>query len=292
MKTRLDPTLAVALASILWGLYWVPVRGLQAAGMDALSAAGLLNLTGLAILLPFLFRQGRPVRSALPAGIMVGAAMTAYSVALGLTSVVNAVLLFYLTPLWSTLIGLAFHGDRLTLGRVGALAASLIGLWLILGDGHGLPIPRNMGDFAALAAGLIWSVASFRIFGDSRSDVRSLTFWTLLSGALLVAALLPFAGFPSLDGISAGSSLFPAILGGGMMCLLLILTIWGARKLPPARVGILLMGEIVVGVVSAALFAGEVLSIREIAGALAIVMAAGIEVLGALEKKSEKSSGV
>jgi drug/metabolite transporter (DMT)-like permease len=149
-----------------------------------------------------------------------------------------------------------------------------------------------MGDFAALAAGLIWSVASFRIFGDSRSDVRSLTFWTLLSGALLVAALLPFAGFPSLDGISAGSSLFPAILGGGMMCLLLILTIWGARKLPPARVGILLMGEIVVGVVSAALFAGEVLSIREIAGALAIVMAAGIEVLGALEKKSEKSSGV
>ena len=50
---------------------------------------------------------------------------------------------------------------------------------------------------------------------------------------------------------------------------------WAATRLEPARIGILLMSEVLVGAASAALIAGEWLSWPELAGA-ALVLAAGI----------------
>ena len=61
---------------------------------------------------------------------------------------------------------------------------------------------------------------------------------------------------------------------------MLVLTIWPASLLSPGRVGLLLMGDVVVGVVSAALFAGEPFGLREALGALLIIAAGAVEVGG------------
>ncbi|MRG71824.1 EamA family transporter [Alphaproteobacteria bacterium HT1-32] len=294
MKTHsryAGPTLAVAVASVLWGLYWIPVRWLQSEGPDAVMVAALFNIAALCLYAPVLSWTGRPGWGGLPAGVTIGAAMTLYSLALGMTTVVNAVLLFYLTPVWSTLIGLTFRGERLTLHRATALILSLVGLMLILGDDGGLPLPGNAGDVAALAAGLIWSIGSFSLFDRPAVSVRSATFWTLVSGSaisvLAILVVMPGGVETVVWTVSSGSAI---LLGGVMLGLLLILTIWGARHLAPARVGILLMGEIVVGVGSAALYAGEPVGLTEIAGGVSILVAAGIEVMTPHKKNTGKKS--
>lgn len=288
---HIGPTVAVAVASVLWGLYWIPVRWLQAEGFDAVTVAGLFNIAAFCLYVPVLLWGGWPGRAGFVAGLTIGAAMTLYSLALGLTTVVNAVLLFYLMPVWSTLIGVISGRERLTRYRLLALVLSLCGLMLILKDEGGLPLPRNAGDVAALAAGLIWSVGSFCLFDQAKVGARSATFWTLVSGSVFSVPLILWALPAQTEGPALMSAVDgPLLLGGLMIGLLLILTIWGARHLAPARVGILLMGEILVGVGSAALYAGEAVGPVEIAGGTAILLAAGIELMTPHEKKAEKST--
>ena len=58
-----------------------------------------------------------------------------------------------------------------------------------------------------------------------------------------------------------------------------LLVLWAAARLEPARVGILLMMEVVVGVISAAALSGEPFGWIEAIGATLIVAAGVIEVL-------------
>ena len=73
-------------------------------------------------------------------------------------------LLFYISPVWSTLLGILFLGERLTLNRVLAIILGFSGLAVILGAGEGFPWPRHIGDWFALGAGLTWAIALVRLF--------------------------------------------------------------------------------------------------------------------------------
>ena len=57
------------------------------------------------------------------------------------------------------------------------------------------------------------------------------------------------------------------------------LTIWPATVLSPGRVGMLLMVEVIVGVVSAAILTDEQFGMRELAGTVLIISAGVVEVL-------------
>ena len=70
------------------------------------------------------------------------------------------------------------------------------------------------------------------------------------------------------------------ILSALIVVPVLFLTVWPATVLPPARVGLILMTEIVAGVVTAALFTGEPFGWREAIGSVVIVSAGLVEVLG------------
>ena len=59
----------------------------------------------------------------------------------------------------------------------------------------------------------------------------------------------------------------------------LYLTVWPATLLSPARVGILFMFEVIVGVGSAGLLTSEPFGVREITGTLLIMSAALAEVI-------------
>jgi drug/metabolite transporter (DMT)-like permease len=54
---------------------------------------------------------------------------------------------------------------------------------------------------------------------------------------------------------------------------------WAATRIEPARIGILLMSEVIVGAISAALFAGEPFSRLMALGGALVVAAAMIETL-------------
>ncbi len=59
-----------------------------------------------------------------------------------------------------------------------------------------------------------------------------------------------------------------------------IALVWGVQRVDPGRVGILLMIELVVGAASAAVWTAEPFGLREAVGALMIVGAGLVEVLG------------
>jgi len=67
-------------------------------------------------------------------------------------------------------------------------------------------------------------------------------------------------------------------------------TIWPATLLSPGRVGMLLMGDVIVGVASAAMLTGERFGTREMIGTLLIVSAAIVEV--ARRQSIDKSASI
>ena len=284
-RSSLMPSLAVVASGMLWGLFWMPFRALGEAGFEGGWASLAFYLGSTFGLLPAALVRWRRLRSAgwslVLTGAIAGAAFSLYATALLLTEVVRVLLLFYLTPVWGTLLGRLLLGERITANRGAALVLGLAGLMAILGFNDGFPLPRNAGDWMALLAGIAWAYGSLRIYSRPQVDVYETVFAFFAGGTLVTAAvtLLPVAGN---EIIPSGS-----VLGSGWPWLALlialfgvppvIMALWGASRLSPGRVGILLMGEVVVGVASAATWAGEPFGTREILGTALIVGAALIE---------------
>ena len=117
------------LSSAIWGLLWVPMRYLESIGLSGLWAVVLFHMLPAAAMLPFmrsLVEIGRhqwgPVFAA---GILMGAGFVLYSLGLVMASVTKTVVLFYMTPIWSSLLAFVWLGER---GR----------LWPLGGDSRGV----------------------------------------------------------------------------------------------------------------------------------------------------------
>ncbi|MFD1343893.1 DMT family transporter [Litorisediminicola beolgyonensis] len=279
MDTQRLANLIIVVSGILWGIYWIPVRALEGLGLTgawgtlAVVAAAVLVLAPVALRVP----RRAPLGLAHASFALGGLAFVLYSVGLVQGRVAVIVLLFFLTPVWSTLIARLVLGRRTSAHRLAAVGVGIAGLALMLGDG-GWPVPRAAGEWMALASGVLWAVATTGISETPEIDPRhgALTFASgALVAALIAAPLLsPFPTDPV--------PLLPATLwalGTGALFWGLAMTAltWAVRRVEPARVGILLQSEVLVGAASAALFAGETLSFLEIVGGTLVVSAGLLE---------------
>ncbi len=283
------PSLAILLSSVLWGLYWIPMRQMEAEGIEKAWPSLVLNGAVLLVLLPIALWRWRRLLDGTGgmalSGLLMGLALSLYGISLNLTEVVRAILLFYLSPAWSTAIGLIWLGERMTARRAGALLFGFAGLMVVLEADSGLPLPESLGDWMAIAAGIAWSVGSTRIFVGRKVPTFELSFCfvigTVLSSALLIAAFpaVDIGRAPGLDTVMDTNAAF-FLLAMVLLIPIYVLTIWGAKRLPPATVGILLLGEIVVAVISAALLLPEEpFGPRQALGAALITGAGVMEVL-------------
>ena len=285
-RKDLLPSLGIAFSAALWGLFWIPVRAIEEAGVSAQWTGPVLFASVTLIFLPVALMRWRVIRRAgrglILTGLLSGAAFAFYAVSFNMTDIVHALLLFYLSPIWSTFLGLALLGEKLNINRVGALILGLSGLAVVLGDGVSFPWPRQMGDWFALASGLSWSFASVRLFQGGATFVFEKNF-AFIAGAFLVGAalaMLPLGienAWPDMDSLQQG---WIWIAGVALFLLPATwLTIWPPTVLSPARVGILFMTEAIVGIGSAALLTDEPFGLQEVAGTALIMSAALAEVL-------------
>ena len=277
----------LAVGGLFWGLYWMPLRALSELGMGG-AWPGAFVFSGTAMLLaPLIWHRRAGLRAnwweLVSCGLLTGAAFSLFSTAIILTDVLRAIVLFYLTPVWGTLLGLAFLGERLTTARLAALALGITGLLIMLGLGAGWPVPRSLGDSLALASGMVWALGSLRLY-QARHISMSEQVIAFVVGGLVIALATITLGGAALNPIGGPQVFAAAIVPLAVISLFVVptlfLTVWPATVLPPARVGLILMTEIVVGVISAALFAGEAFGWREAVGSLMIVSAGLVEVLG------------
>ena len=277
------PEAVIAISGALWGLYWIPVRYLEDRGVGVVWMTLALFLVALAMFVPVLVRHP-PARAVftprmLVTGLLTGGSFVLYSVSIVLTEVVTAILLFYLSPVWATVLGRLLLGERFTVSRLAALVLGLGGLWVVLGGESGLPLPRNPGDWCALAAGITWAFGTLRVHQDAAVSPIAHTAALFVGGTAVIAiiALLPAleAPVPAVTAPAGAIVLAVAVLSvlsaGGIL--------WGARLISPGRAGLLLMMEVITGLASAALLAGEPFGMVQVVGSTLIVAAALAEVL-------------
>lgn len=293
-RSDLVPSIAIAFGAAFWGLYWIPIRGIEQAGVHAFWTGPVIFGSSTLLFLPLILTRMHNYvahwRHILLPGLLTGFAFALYIASLNLTDVVRAILLFYMSPLWSTLLGMLLLKERLTGNRVVALLLAFSGLYIVLVVEGGLPIPRNNGDWFALTSGLCWSIGSVKLFQDGAQMIlEKVTMFVVC--ALLMSLLLVFwqqgnlAGMPDIDTLETGWY-WILIVAVGMLPIT-YLTIWPATLLSPGRVGMLLMVEVLVGVGSAAILTDEVFGFREFTGATLIIAAAVVEVLR--QQKFDKS---
>ena len=274
------PAAAVALSAGLWGLWWLPLRALAEAGLSGAAVnAALYGITSLA-LLPWFWRRRRRIAAGglllLSAGGLFGAALVAWNLALILGEVVRVTLLFYLAPVWATLLALGVLREPVGGLRVVSVALGLAGAVVLLGFVGGLPVPRSGGDWLGLAAGVLFALSVTLVRKGQAIEGFEQTMIAFGSAALfslLLLLLLP----------DQGATFSPSVLAWAALAALAWLLpvtwllLWGARFLEPGRVTLLLLFEVAVAALSAALLAGEPFGLREAGGCLLILAAGALE---------------
>ena len=92
----------------MWGGFWYPLRLLEDVGIGGAWVSVIFFAVAVVSPLPWLLRRSawEGFGSQLVNGALMGLAFTLYTVSLVLTDVIHAILLFYLTPVWSTLAGI------------------------------------------------------------------------------------------------------------------------------------------------------------------------------------------
>jgi drug/metabolite transporter (DMT)-like permease len=282
------PIIITIIAASAWGLFWLPLRAFEENGLDAGWATLAIFATPVLLLMPLvLLRMTRILPTGVgnaTTGLLVGGAVALYSESVLHTDVARALILFYVTPVWSTILETTFLKRRLTASRITALVLGLGGLVTILGGRTGVPIPQNVGDTLALLAGMVWACGSLQVRATPSVGTVETVFSFFLYGSLaaLVIALLPFEAKTQPPTWAELERLLPwlVLAAAGFMIPVMWGLLWGSKHIDAGRLGILLQMEAVVGIGSAALLTDEPFGLVEITGTLLVVGAGVVDVLG------------
>ena len=127
--------LALAISAGAWGIYWLPQRILEEGGLTGGWGTIAQMIIGVLLLSPIaMWRKikGRSTGLELPmVGLLVGGGFICYALSFLLTDVVRALILFYMTPIWTTIFEILFLKRRPGLERVLTLGLALGGLWIV-----------------------------------------------------------------------------------------------------------------------------------------------------------------
>ena len=291
----------------------MPLRALEASGLDALVAIGLVDVVALAPALLVCLNRGRLADLRAREPWLVGTALAAsgvlYFLAVLSTDVVRAIFLFYLLPLWTILAARLIYGEPLAARRFAVAATVLVGLWLLLGAG-GPPRIANAGDVAAIAAGACWGTSLALLRGRPTASPHANVAATLAVSAALAFALAPLAMLassplpagaseapattagaadPTLGAVAAlvpgsaiGIAALVAAFGAALLYPSMLGQVWGARRVPAPTAALATMVEILVATGSAALLIGTELGPAELLGGAIIVAGTGVDIAAEL----------
>ncbi|MEQ9489278.1 MAG: DMT family transporter [Alphaproteobacteria bacterium] len=275
---------AALYSGLIFGLFWFPLRFLEAQGVPGVWPAVLINGTAAAFMIPVVvWRWKRFVFGGWRfhiAGLLAGTTLVLYAAGLLYTEVVRIIVLYYMLPIWGFLLARIFLGAAITPIRWIAMGFGFAGLYIIFGADAGLPLPRNAGDWMGLCSGFIWAVAATMILADNRSSVIDYALYYLVWGGLGTIVVLAFSGdlaFPPDSRIVLDSMIWVVPLALLGLVPAGLATLYAPAYLNPGTVGLLFMTEISVSVGTAAVFAGEVFGLPEAVGVILISLAGLIE---------------
>ena len=280
-----SPSIILFTAAAIWGLYWVPLREIEAIGLTSTWSVAFFNACPLVVLVPYVIwnrrTQMQHLRAVAMIGLLTGLGLSFYASGLVFSSVIRVTLLFYLTPIWSTIIGVIWLSEELRPGRIAAIVLGLVGLWLLLASNDGSTQPLNIGDLMALLSGVFWG---FGAAGMKKWPLAPTA--ATASGQFIVTSLFcTFLALTVFGDTLPEPGVFLSALPVAFLASVLVLLpslfaiFWASRLVFPGRVGILMMSEALVAIISASLLLPEeTMTFWQWTGGVIIITACLVEV--------------
>ena len=288
---------ALLIAAGMWGLFWIPQRALEAGGLTGGWATISQMVIPFAMLLPIsLWRlyKGQSFGLEYPLiGLLFGGGIACYANSFLLTDVVRALILFYITPVWTTIFEIVFLRQIPRFYRYITLVLALSGVWIVFGQEGVIPLPQNSGDWIALLGGILIAASAVRMEIKKPEGIYPILFSFFFYGGLFTLIQSYFLS----DYLGDAPSIRSWVAMMPWLILIAILfhiptniVILGA----PSRIGagifsIIILFEIVVGTFSAAVLTDELIGWREILGSSFIIFAGLTEIIFA--SKTEEDTG-
>ena len=261
-----QPALSLMLAAILWGLLWWPLRYFNDHGINALWSSVIAYSFALfpgfwLIRKQFKYLLLFPV-SLLMIAITSGLCNVSFIVAVAEKDAARMVLLFYLSPIWSILLGVAVLRERPSMLALSAAVLAMIGAVFMLYDPNkGTIWPRDLYDWLAIFSGLAFSVTNLLIRRLEQVPVAAKTFSSWLGVLIIASAWIIISGWTSTSMsfpvISQGIWLGLAALGLFGVTTMTLAVQYGVSRLPLFKSSIILVFEVVVTIVSSLLILPE-----------------------------------
>ena len=288
---------ALLVAAGMWGLFWIPQRALEAGGLTGGWATISQMVIPFVMLLPIsLWRlyKGQSFGLEYPLiGLLFGGGIACYANSFLLTDVVRALILFYITPVWTTIFEIVFLRQIPRFYRYITLVLALSGVWIVFGQEGVIPLPQNSGDWIALLGGILIAASAVRMEIKKPEGIYPILFSFFFYGGLFTLIQSYFLS----DYLGDAPSIESWVAMMPWLILIAILfhiptnvVILGA----PSRIGagifsIIILFEIVVGTFSAAVLTDELIGWREILGSSFIIFAGLTEIIFA--SKTEEDMG-
>ena len=288
---------ALLIAAGMWGLFWIPQRALEAGGLTGGWATISQMVIPFAMLLPIsLWRlyKGQSFGLEYPLiGLLFGGGIACYANSFLLTDVVRALILFYITPVWTTIFEIVFLRQIPRFYRYITLVLALSGVWIVFGQEGVIPLPQNSGDWIALLGGILIAASAVRMEIKKPEGIYPILFSFFFYGGLFTLIQSYFLSDYLGDAptIESWVTMMPwLILIAILFHIPTNIVILGA----PSRIGagifsIIILFEIVVGTFSAAVLTDELIGWREILGSSFIIFAGLTEIIFA--SKTEEDTG-
>ena len=277
---------AILFSAAMWGLIWYPMRLLEQAGMPvvwstlaAYLAAALVASVQLIWVWKRIAQQWPPSLWAL--ALAAGLTNLAFLVALIEGEVVRVMLLFYLSPLWSVLLGHWWLGERISRQSLLMILLAMSGTFMMLWHPEiGFPWPHGLADWLALFASFMFSVNNVlsRKLAVVPMEIKTFAvYW----GVVMVAIVVLFLQQATVPQVTVNVWLLVAVFGGLAFVSMTIAVLYGLARIAVFRAAILMLFELLVAAISAWLLTDERMSGMEwLGGALIFVAAYGMARLG------------
>ncbi|MBI3771220.1 MAG: DMT family transporter [Gammaproteobacteria bacterium] len=277
---RILPILCLLTTASIWGVMWYPLRLLDAQGLNGVWTTLIAYATPLIIGIPLAWRHMRefkqyPFYFAL-VGLASGWCNLAFILAVLDGTVVRALLLFYLSPVWAVLLGHLVVKEHMTRSAKVVVVVAMSGALLMLWEPEiGAPWPRSISDWFAISSGFAFALSNVFVRKRQTVSVASKTITVWLGGVVLAAGwlILTQASWPV---VVSGAWIGAVLMGIFMLGLATLAVQYGVTHLPVHQSAVILLFELIVGAVSSELLTNEVVRPIEWIGGALILYAAWV----------------
>ncbi|BDG15550.1 DMT family transporter [Thermus brockianus] len=276
--------LAISFGSILVRLS-LEASGERSLAFSLVMSAGRMGLAALLLapgwLRPLPSRKGLPF--AIAAGVFLALHFAFWITSLSYTSVAASTALVTTNPVWVTLFGWLFFGEKPSGTTLLGVAVALIGGLLIgLGDAEGGGGANPLlGDLLAVLGAV---AVSFYFLLGREAQRRGLSTLEYIRIAYTMAALV-LLPLPYLFGGGYGG--YPLAVYGYILLMALLPQLvghtsfnWATRHIPPVLVTLAILFEPVGASLLAFLLFGELPGLPVLLGALVLLLGVGLAVVG------------